>query len=379
MAKKKEGRRERGTGSIYQRGDSYVAQIFDGYKEDGKPRYRQVRAKTHAEAVKALNDFNARIALGTPILEGRSPTLDRWLDMWLNDHIKPNREPMTLRFYKLYVDRYIKPHLGRTDIRRIRAVDVTRLLAMLEEKGATKTTLSAVRRTLRAAMTVAMKHGLCGDNPVSKTFAPRVRRKPKVFFNAEQIQALLSALQGSPIENLVKFTLATGLRIGEATAVRWDNVDFSRQTVLVDAQLQRFGKKLQLKPLKTEKGVRTMPLLGHSLDALTSEKARQVMEPYENPLRLVFLNPWGRPMDPKFVNVCLHEALNAAKLAPTGMHSLRHSAATFLLMAGLNMHQVSRYLGHSQIALTSNLYGHVLDESMRATAKSLQEAYFEPN
>lgn len=375
MAKQKEGRRERGTGSIYQRGNSYVAQIFDGYKDDGKPRYRQVRAKTHADAVKALNDFNARIALGTPILEGRSPTLDRWLDMWLNDHIKPNREPMTYRFYKSYVDRYIKPHLGRTDIRRIRAVDVTRLLAMLEEKGASKATLSAVRRTLRAALTVAMKHGLCGDNPVSKTFAPKVRRKPRVFFDAKQVQALLKELQGSPIENLVKFTLATGLRIGEATAVRWDKIDFQANTFVVDAQLQRIDKKLQLKPLKTEKGVRTMPLLGHSLDALTSEKARQVLAGYENPLQLAFLNPWGRPMDPKYVNNCLHESLKSAKLPLAGMHSLRHSAATFLLMSGLNMHQVSRYLGHSQIALTSNLYGHVLDGAMRDAGQALQSSY----
>ncbi len=59
----------------------------------------------------------------------------------------------------------------------------------------------------------------------------------------------------------------------------------------------------------------------------------------------------------------------------TGMHSLRHSAATFMLMAGLNLHQVSRYLGHSQIALTSNLYGHVLDQSMREAAEVLQSKY----
>ena len=63
---------------------------------------------------------------------------------------------------------------------------------------------------------------------------------------------------------------------------------------------------------------------------------------------LVFLDPYGRLMDPKYVNDLLHEALNQAKLPKTGMHSLRHSATTFMLMASLNLHQVSRYLDHSQ-------------------------------
>ena len=200
----KEGRRERGPGSIYKRGKSYVAQIFDGYKEDGKPRYRQVRAKTHAEAVQALNEFNSKITLGLPILEGKRPTLGTWLDLWLEDHIKPNREPKTYDFYKLQVEKRIRPCLGRVEVRRILPVDVTRMMKVLEENGASKNTVSAVRRTLRAAFTVAMKNGLCGDNPVTKTFAPKVRRKPMVYFEPEQVQALLAQLTDSPIEILVR-------------------------------------------------------------------------------------------------------------------------------------------------------------------------------
>jgi integrase len=205
-----------------------------------------------------------------------------------------------------------------------------------------------------------------------------VRRQPKVYFDANQVQKLLVALEGSPVENLVKFTLATGLRIGEVTGLTWGGVDHKQKTVLVSHQLQRVGTKLVLKPLKTEKSVRTMPLIGHSLEAVCAEKFRLESGEFENELDLVFLNHWGRPFDPKYVNECLHQALKKAGLPRTGMHSLRHSAATFMLMAGLNMHQVSRYLGHSQIALTSNLYGHVLDGAMRETAEKLQESYSSP-
>ncbi len=100
---------------------------------------------------------------------------------------------------------------------RLRATDVTQMMRILEEQGASKNTLNATRRTLRAALNVAMKMGLCGGNPVTKMFAPKVTRNKKVYFDAEQVQALLTALQGSWIEDLVKFTLATGCRIGEAS------------------------------------------------------------------------------------------------------------------------------------------------------------------
>lgn len=369
------GRRERGSGCVYKRGSTWVAQVQDGYKANGKPQYRQMRCKTQAEAVKALNEFNAQLTAGRPIASGKGQTVSSWLEQWLEDHIKPNREIKTYQFYRLMVEKHIKPHLGRADLQKAGPADVTRLFRAIEKDGASPNTIQATRRTLRAAYGVAIKFGLVHDNPVSKTFAPRVKRAPKVYFDAAQVQVLLEALKGTPIENIVKFTLATGMRIGEVSGVTWSGADLTQKCVLVSTQLQRIDKELVLKPLKTEKSIRTMPLVGHSLEAVLAEKERQEHEGHDNELDLVFLNPWGRPFDPKYVNAQLHAVLAKAGLPPAGMHSLRHSAATFMLMAGLNLHQVSRYLGHSQIALTSNLYGHVLDGAMRQAAVRLQESY----
>jgi integrase len=372
---KKETRTARGTGSIYQKNGYYVAQVFDGYKPNGTPKYRQAQRKLHADAVKALKELQAKVTMGIEIPDGRACRLSEWLETWLNDHVKPNKEPKTYDFYKLNVDKRIAPLLGKMEIRKVRATDVTRFFRQIEQNGSSKSTISATRRTLRAAFSVAVKQGLCVANPVSDTTAPTVRTKAKVYFDAVQAQSLLKALQGSAIENLVRFTLATGLRVGEATGLTWDNVDLNKNQFTVTQQLQRIEGELRLKALKTEKSRRTMPLVGHSLQAVRDEKAKQTLEDKPNPLGLVFLNPLGRPFDPKYIDARLKEALKAAELPPTGMHSLRHSAATFMLMAGLNMHQVSRYLGHSQIGLTSNLYGHVLDESMREAADALQRAY----
>jgi integrase len=384
MANSSRGNRAKGTGSIYQKGGYYVAQVHDGYTDGGRPRYRQAQRKSHAEAVKALNELQAKVTLGSSIGDGRAPNVSAWLDTWLEEHIAPNKAPKTYEFYKLNVDR-VKPILGRTDLRRLKPTDVSATFAKLERAGASKNTIDATRRTLRAALSVAVKYGHCAENPVSKTFAIKVERKPRPFFTPEQIQKLLKELKGSPIENLVRFTLATALRVGEATGLSWSDVDLAAERFTVSAQLQRVApaaltgigakKALALRPLKTEKSKRTLPLVGESLSAVRDERARQSVEPSENHLDLVFLNPYGRPFDPKYVDERLKEALVKAKLPMCGMHALRHSAATFMLMNGLNMHQVSRYLGHSQIALTSNIYGHVLEQGMEEAAKAVQRAY----
>lgn len=368
-------RREKGSGSIFKRGDGYVAQVQEGFTATGKPKYKQVRCKTRTDAVRTLNELTSLLVQGKGIPGKNGYTVTGWLDVWLDEHIKPHREPNTYDFYKLMATKHVKPHLGRLDLQKVTPTDVSRMFKLIEADGATVNTIQAVRRTLRAAYGVAVKYGLVHDNPVSKTFAPKLQRSERTHFTAEQIQKLLGALSGSPIENLVRFTLATGMRIGEASGVTWTAVDLDRNTVLVRAQLQRVDKDLVLKPLKTEKSIRTMPLVGHSLEAVQLERERHANKGYPNSLDLVFLNPWGRPFDPKYVNGQLHDVLIKAELPPTGMHTLRHSAATFMLMAGLNLHQVSRYLGHSQIALTSNLYGHVLDGAMRDAAEQLQASY----
>jgi integrase len=368
-------RRAKGSGSIFRRGKSFVAQVQDGYNEKGKPKYRQVTCKSQGDAVKTLNELNGLVAAGKGLPCRNGHTVGSWLDEWLETHIKPNREAKTHAFYRLMVGRHITPHVGHLELNRATATDISNLFKILERAKATPSTIDAVRRTLRAAFGVAVKYGHVSDNPVSKTFAPRVIRPTKVYFDAEQVRALFQALKGSPIENLVRFALATGMRIGEVTGVTWDSVDFDRETMLVRQQLQRIAGQLVLKPLKTVKSQRIMPLVGESLQVLKGEQERQQVNRMANPMQLAFLNAEGRPFDPKHVNSLLHRALESAGLPKTGMHSLRHSAATFMLMAGLNLHQVSRYLGHSQITLTSNLYGHVLDGAMREAAERLHAAY----
>ncbi|MBX3110263.1 MAG: hypothetical protein KF743_13870, partial [Fimbriimonadaceae bacterium] len=83
--------------------------------------------RTQAEAVKALNELNSLLVAGRSIPDRRGHTVSSWLDVWLEEHVKPNREVKTYEFYRLMCERRIKPYLGRMELQRVTPMDVTRL------------------------------------------------------------------------------------------------------------------------------------------------------------------------------------------------------------------------------------------------------------
>jgi integrase len=153
----------------------------------------------------------------------------------------------------------------------------------------------------------------------------------------------------------------------------WEDVDLDKARLTVRHTLQRVDGELVLLEPKTERSRRTIALPEVVVSALRGHRTRQKME------RLVagsswvvsghvFTTSWGTPLDAATVTRSFQRALKAAGLPHHRFHDLRHSAATFLLAQGFTLEDVKSLLGHSSIVLTSNTYGHVLEERQRAVA-----------
>ncbi|MBA3726604.1 MAG: site-specific integrase, partial [Armatimonadetes bacterium] len=168
-----------------------------------------------------------------------------------------------------------------------------------------------------------------------------------------------------PLGPLFTFALFTGVRLGEATGLRWEDVDFENKTARIQVQLQRIDSKLVHKGLKSPTARRTCPLTEQAVDALREAKISQIVGGYENGMNLVFLNPEGWPLDPKYIDKKLKEVLANACLPVMSFHKLRHTAATLMVAGGIPIAQVQKLLGHSQISLTANLYAHADLEAKR--------------
>lgn len=351
-----------------------------GYKPNGHPLRIQGTARTKAEAEQAWFDEKARLHLGVP--KGRSrQRLSEFLDRWLKDAVEGKKAPKTVRYYEQMVRLYIVPYLGRMELRAITGQHVQALLSELLKKGLSPTTVRHVHATLRRALQTAWKWNLVAENAAAKADPPSMASLERSFLTAEEAVSLLKACQGHYLENLFILALNTGLRIGEATGLRWQDVaeDFSQIRVAV--QLQHVGGKTLFKEPKSASGRRAVPLTTDAAEALRNQRANQLLWAAQrpegfNPHGLVFTGEEGNPLDHKNVNKWLKRFAERAQIKKRlSFHALRHTVATHLVSSGVPLNTAKEILGHSQVSLTADLYSHAIPSAHLEAMKTLGRAY----
>jgi integrase len=187
----------------------------------------------------------------------------------------------------------------------------------------------------------------------------------------DEAKRLLSAVAGQRFELIYRLTLSLGLRRGEVLGLRWQDVDLTGRTLHITMALQRYQGKLHLAPTKTQASTRCLPLPDLFIAALQAHRTAQALERAAAETDwiehdLVFPSQRGTPTEPRNLIRHFKRALSVAGLPETiRFHDLRHSCATFLIAQGVHPRVVMEILGHSQISVTMNTYGHVLPESQR--------------
>jgi integrase len=181
----------------------------------------------------------------------------------------------------------------------------------------------------------------------------------------EQARAFLAAVAGNTLEALYVVTVAVGFRRGEVLALHWDDIDFDQSTVAIRRSLSKVpGGWAESEP-KTPSSRRVVKLPGFACDALRAHRLRQVQQrlaasDWVDPA-LVFTTARGTHIDGRNLLRLFQAHVRRAGL-PSGftVHSLRHSAATLMLALGIQSKVVQETLGHSRIAVTVDVYSHVL-------------------
>lgn len=358
--------------SIQKRRDGrWEARVLIGYNENGNPKRKSFYGETRSQVLEEAKRFKMQLDAGGFAPVTRDSTVGQWLDSWLETYVRPRREPKTTEFYEAYIRLHLKPAFGKVPLRKLTVQHVQRLMNEKSAEGLSPSFVRGLRATLRAALNQAWKEGLVEQNIAARVTSPKMEQRDPDFLRPDEVGPFLEAAKGHTLENLFRFGIATGVRIGEASGLRWCDVDFLSENVAITKQLQRVQGKLVLKDLKSKSSRRTTPLVGIALDALRSEKAVQVLAGFDNPEGLVFLNSEGRPLDPKYVDSHLKATLEKAGLRRLSFHKLRHTAATLMVAAGVELHQVKQQLGHSQISLTANLYAQGVSEAQRRAANVL--------
>ena len=186
----------------------------------------------------------------------------------------------------------------------------------------------------------------------------------------------MRAASGDRFEALYVLALTTGMRQGEILALKWPEVDLDSGMIQVKATLHRTRAGFEFLEPKTARSRRQIALTGAAVAALRGHRAAQIEErlgcPYWDDPELVFASEVGTPIQsPNLLRRSFFPLLDRAGLPRIRFHDLRHTAATLLLGQGVHPKIVSEMLGHSNIAITLDLYSHVTPTMQKAAVEAL--------
>lgn len=351
----------------------WEARVVVGYNDNGNPIRKSFYGETEKQATDQALQFRVKKETGGFAPVTKDATVGEWLDRWLEVYVQPNREPKTYQYYEGFIKLHIKPELGKVGLRKLTTQQVQHLLNEKKRKKLSSSTVHGVLRTLRAGLNAAWKEGLIEFNVASRATPPKLENKQVDALSREEVGKLLSNSVDDPLHSLYKFAIATGVRIGEASGLTWDCVDTVGKIAQINKQLQRIDGKMTLKDVKSRSSRRPVALSASAVSALQDRKAVSVLSEQSNPMNLVFVNTDGRPLDPKYVDEHLKAACKRAGVRPVSFHVLRHTAATLMVAGGVPLHTVMKQLGHSNISLTANLYGHLVKEAQQNAVDRLDE------
>ena len=386
-----------GGGSISQRTDGrWMVRVDLGRDARGMRQRKSAYAPSEAAAQKILRALTAQQVRGQ-VLTTSAPTLAEFLtDEWLVSSTAKKWRPSTRRAYRHAIDAWIVPDLGRVKLDALTRRHIQQWLSRhQDDQGEARRRIALAHATLRSALGYAQRLNLVPVNVAEHADVSPKRKKAPGAFTPAQAQAFLAAAETHRLAALFHVALACGLRLGEATGLAWatpdqPGIDLATGTIDVVQQLQRVGKgRLILQPLKTEKSTRRLELPAFAVAELQAHRKRQLEERLkagahwvENGLAFTTYSAAGtvrragRPLDPRNVARILDRLLVAAALPRVvTFHGLRHSAASLLLAKGVPLVEVSQLLGHSGIRLTSDIYGHLQQQTAARAARVMDEIF----
>lgn len=369
-------RRGNGEGSIGQLGDSrgLARTYINGRRKAYYGKTRAEVAKKLAVAIKAHAE-----GLAAP---SDKQTFAQFVERWV-ETVSPSLRPKTARNYAQLLRAHAAPAIGRIPMTKLKPTDLAHVYELRRKAGAAPRSILHLHRAIFRCLRYAERWGDVARNIAALVDAPKVTRSDMRALSGEEARALLKVGEGDRLESFLVLALSTGMRSGELLGLTWRAIDFDRGAVSVVASLQPTATgELALMEPKTPRSRRVIDIEPRVVANLRRHRAAQEMERRvageawaEHDL--VFTTPTGAPLDGRhLIRAWFRPLLNEAGLPPIRIHDLRHSYAPIALALGVHPKVVQEAMGHSTIAVTLDLYSHVVPSLQREAAKEMGTALF---
>jgi integrase len=357
---------------------------YDIDREEGDRHtvYRSFKG-TRREAAAELARLLARVADGAHT-EPNKLTVGQYvrsrIEQWVTAGVIG---PKTSERYRGLAEMQIIPHLGNKLLQRLTPRDVEWWHTALQSAGrhdgkggsVSARTIGHAHRVLSKALRDAVKHELVVRSATSVQPPPKVAAEEIHILSAAQVAELPALLDGHPYAAPTLVALFTGVRRGELLALRWGNVDLDAKIIRVRESLEETKGGLRFKPPKSKAGIRDITLPGvvvgalHSQRKLLLERRLVLGQGKLTDTDLVFPAWDGSPQHPNSFSSIWVRVLKAHGVK-VSLHALRHTHASQLIAAGVDVVTISKRLGHASANVTLSVYAHLFagDDSKAADA-----------
>ncbi|MGX2944183.1 tyrosine-type recombinase/integrase [Enterococcus alishanensis] len=364
------------------------------YKENGK--FKEVSRsgfRTKRDAQAAANDIERQHRNGVSI-SGGNILVEDYLPDWLETFKKPHVKQSTYLRLERAIRLHILPTFGLMKLNEITRKDVVKWVNHLsEEKNQLKSTVRSNLLVLRDALeTATIELDFLEKNVASGIKIPGKESSDKVkFFTRDELDQLLTFLStyqlgkyGHSIQYYALFTLLshTGLRLGEALALEWSDINFETKMLSISKNLAYDDhNNAVITTPKSESSKRIIKMDAITVDVLKRHKVNKnecilKYPSYLAPKNInqIFSNENGNYLRHSVVRDFFAVSCKRAKVPVLSPHALRHSHAVHLLESGATLKYVSSRLGHKTISITADTYLHIT-QKIENDALDLYEKY----
>lgn len=387
-------------------------------RKDGMYEYkwrdrRGKRYSVYCATLEGLREKEAEITLN--ILSGKKSktvncTLNEVYNRWLA--IKRGLKANTLANYRYMYTQFVENDIGEMKIRDIKHSDIRAFYnTLLDERRLKIQTIDTINNVLHQVFQLAVDDEMIRNNPVNKAFSELKKAHnqdvPKRHALTKAEQELLEGymLKKNKYRHwypIIAVMLWTGMRVGEVTGLRWCDVNFKKNEISVNHTLVYYSKgksegmTYTINTPKTKAGKRIIPMLPKVKEALLMEKQHQKdceiscnvsVDGYTD---FIFINAFGGLLNQATLNKALRRVIRDCNydvidgkyssdvtLPPFSNHVLRHTFATRMCEAGMNLKAMQDILGHSDAETTLNIYTEATREFKHTEVERLADFFNE--
>ncbi|QBX17080.1 integrase [Streptococcus phage Javan311] len=310
----------------------------------------------------------------------RDPTFEELASLWLENY-KTTVKPSTFENVKSKVEKMTEEHFKELKLKKITVAYCQKVVIELSKTYVLYNHyLSVINRIFKYAVLM----DILDSNPFDKVIKPKSRQTQRKgnFLTKEELKEFLKLAKTATLSYffpLVHLMSYTGLRQGEALALKWSDIDFENKKITVNKTAARIKEKQTLQTPKTKNSKRVISIDPATLSILKSWKKDQIKiyfkngKHFEGDENFIFTNQRGEWVHIHNFIRYFKRFIADHKLKSITPHGLRHTHASLLFSAGVEPKNISDRLGHSTVQITLDLYTHITEEQRTDTVDKLLE------